>query len=749
MIKCFVTLIIYLTLSSIGFSKCNFSSAEHIEALRDPGEILKIDVKVPKSGKFAKNFLKISTSKSYTIPANLKKNFKADIKVTYKFGVCAYKGRIRQSGDGKDHIKFTGGMPLRSLDIKLSEGNIVGAVRFKLLIPETRNGKNEVLGALILKELGFISPETFEVAAIINGVSANMLFQENAEKELLERNDRREGPMFEGDESLLWSYMGREEFSLKELALSRLTNKDWFLKGSSSQRISLNAYLRLQLAYLESRANPKEKKGIFLRSNTLENEIFSNYFYAVLAMNGSHALNPHNARFYFNSFLDSFEPIFYDGNLNFQDEVILDNVKLGQGFDNSFDAAFKGYLGNFFYNGFNTNFTDLIKNLTNSKSLKWRFLARVKLSDHEAEKFFLKSINIFINNSSELAETINETHGKNSIVSPSKVLVVPLDAYLESQKRLGILQRLVRDIKQDGPNFDIALISGKRKKVDANFLSEMISVGSKKVDRHILVGAASLKYDLKNRKRLSPDFPGEIFSSPKVGIDIDNTKKNITILQKNPKDWVLIRKADMDGWTVYFNGTNQPKPKVSSKEQRFNLQGLTGCLNFYETSFKNSSLISNGGLCEDSINIVKSIGKIDHLTVREAAADAIDIDFSNLNIRNINVDSAGNDCLDVSGGFYTIETFLGNDCGDKGISVGEMSELTVDKAEVTRALLGVSSKDLSNVEIKDARFSEVINCFEAVQKKQEFGGGSITLSQLNCEGDSFMDDQSYSSVKIK
>ena len=33
-----------------------------------------------------------------------------------------------------------------------------------------------------------------------------MLFQEDARKELLERNKRREGPIFEGDESLIWSY---------------------------------------------------------------------------------------------------------------------------------------------------------------------------------------------------------------------------------------------------------------------------------------------------------------------------------------------------------------------------------------------------------------------------------------------------------------------------------------------------------------------------------------------------------------
>ena len=58
-----------------------------------------------------------------------------------------------------------------------------------------------------------------------------MIFQEDSQKELLERNLRREGPILEGDESLLWN---KSSFQLKRLgfediALSRLINYIWFL----------------------------------------------------------------------------------------------------------------------------------------------------------------------------------------------------------------------------------------------------------------------------------------------------------------------------------------------------------------------------------------------------------------------------------------------------------------------------------------------------------------------------------------
>ena len=61
--------------------------------------------------------------------------------------------------------------------------------------------------------------------------------------------------------------------------------------------------------------------------------------------------------------------------------------------------------------------------------------------------------------------------------------------------------------------------------------------------------------------------------------------------------------------------------------------------------------------------------KVDH-----AYADAIDLDFSNVAIKSVEVTGAGNDCLDVSGGNYSLVNARLNKCGDKGISVGEKSK---------------------------------------------------------------------------
>ena len=197
---------IALLLSANIYSKCSFVLGDFIDELDNPSNIELIEVQIPNSSKYAKNVFKIITSRSTNIPEKLRKNFKAKVLVHYSFGICNYQATLRQSGDWKDHINLIDGDPVSSLDVKLKDGNILNAVGFKLLIPQTRYGLNEVLGSLIFRNLGFIAPETFEVNTSVNGVNSIMLFQEKSLKELLERNLRREGPIYEGDETLLWGY---------------------------------------------------------------------------------------------------------------------------------------------------------------------------------------------------------------------------------------------------------------------------------------------------------------------------------------------------------------------------------------------------------------------------------------------------------------------------------------------------------------------------------------------------------------
>jgi hypothetical protein len=134
---------------------CDFSTGDFLEELNRPASILKIEVKVPKSAKFNRNFAKILQTRSQSIPSDLKKSFLANVFVSYEFGTCQYIAKVKQHGDLRDHVSLIDGKPFRSIKVKLKDGNILNAVQFSLLIPETRNNLHEILGSVFIRELGF------------------------------------------------------------------------------------------------------------------------------------------------------------------------------------------------------------------------------------------------------------------------------------------------------------------------------------------------------------------------------------------------------------------------------------------------------------------------------------------------------------------------------------------------------------------------------------------------------------------
>ena len=304
----FIIIIIIFSLKN-SLANCDFDQSKYIREFQDVTSLKSIKINVNKKRKFYKNFARIFSSNSENIPLNLKKKFKADLIVNYNFGSCYYKAQIRQLGDWKDHIKVINGKPIRSLKVNLENGNIFNSVKFKLYIPETRMSYNEILGSILLRKLGFLSPETFETKVILNGSRFNMIFQEDIVKEFLEKNLRREGPIFEGDESLIWSYKNKENFKLEDISLSRLVNNKWFLRGESSEYISLKAFSKLQNSYLHYSDDFPNSLSLF--PNSREDNIFKDYFFILTAMNGWHALRPHNRKFYFNPLLNKFEPFYF------------------------------------------------------------------------------------------------------------------------------------------------------------------------------------------------------------------------------------------------------------------------------------------------------------------------------------------------------------------------------------------------------------------------------------------------------
>ena len=107
----------------------------------------------------------------------------------------------------------------------------------------------------------------------------------------------------------------------------------------------------------------------------------------------------------------------------------------------------------------------------------------------------------------------------------------------------------------------------------------------------------------------------------------------------------------MSGWSVNLESDLEP----SQSEIRTDKNLLTGCLTIYNVEIIQAVLTASQKICEDSINIIRSSGSIEDITVIGAVSDGLDVDFSNLKINNLVVKNSGNDCADFSSGNYNIQ----------------------------------------------------------------------------------------------
>ena len=67
---------------------------------------------------------------------------------------------------------------------------------------------------------------------------------------------------------------------------------------------------------------------------------------------------------------------------------------------------------------------------------------------------------------------------------------------------------------------------------------------------------------------------------------------------------------------------------------------------FLNLEVYNLDIETKNNKCEDAINLINVTGSINSIYIEDSEFDALDIDFSNLQIGEIEVFDAGNDCID-------------------------------------------------------------------------------------------------------
>ena len=169
----------------------------------------------------------------------------------------------------------------------------------------------------------------------------------------------------------------------------------------------------------------------------------------------------------------------------------------------------------------------------------------------------------------------------------------------------------------------------------------------------------------------------KIKSSINTDIVFNEDSNEISVTMNDVEDWILIYDSDLSNIKVRISSDIHNKDNVIPNTSRIDKNGFTGCLSIFNSILKSTILEAENlfNRCEDSINIVRSEGHLSEVNINYASSDALDIDFSNLILENLNISNAGNDCADFSYGNYVVKESKIRNCKDKGISVGEKSDI--------------------------------------------------------------------------
>ncbi len=715
----------------------------------------------------------------------------------------SYKVRMRLKGDWTDHLKGD----QWSFRVKLNKDDaILGMHKFSLHRPQTRNYAGEWLYHQMLADAGIMNLQYHFVMVVLkieDGLNFKVknlglyALEESFDKQVIERNQRREGIIMKLDENLLWkeraafingklnisdlqffNFSPYEQMNVIPFSVKRVVSDSTlfkhFLTGSSLFRDFIN-----------------RKK---LPSEVYNVPLLAKYQAITNLLGANHAMAAHNYRVYYNPVTSKLEPIGFDGNAGrksyyFQDYFGSENDVI---YKKAYVKAVEEITSDEFmeklinWPGFK-EIVILIKNhfpeyewlentlIHNQKTLMKKInpiqSLRVNFVDIKNGNF-----NVSIDNFSRFPVEIHSLiyKGKRSFTTLTEPLILP------HSSRTTVAFPLDH-------NYNNLFTNKKKKKAGFSFKEDILKI---QIQYNIL-GSSQLRtekvlpwnnelnkhaYDDPFQKVPNAhefDFlifdekaktitcmagfwqlqkpltipPGYIFVVG-PGCRLELTSRFISIFSFSPIHFIGTPTNPVEIFSDTNNGGGLfvLNTQDTSIIQNCNFYGLsnpgtkgwsvTGAVNFYEANVRMAHCSFSNNRCEDALNILRSHFEIRNTVFTDIKSDAFDGDFAEGTLRECIFLDIGNDAIDVSGSKLEIDKCIVKNAGDKGISAGENSEITAANVTVINSEVAIASKDKSVFFITNSKFENNRLCFTAFQKKPEFGPADIAangIEFLNCQ----------------
>ena len=672
----------------------------------------------------------------------------------------------------KAKIRIKGGRPIHWADKNASsykidlkgENRIWGMEEFSLQKPITKNYAYEFLFHKLLSKTNNLYLKYFPITLYFNDENRGVYaVEESFSKELLERQKKRNGPIFSLDEGIGEHYpnvnyeLYSESYWIKEYP--ELTKSAFSILNQVKENDNLNF------------------------ENHFDMDKWASYFAVIDLLGSYHGSMAKSVRLYFNPTSAKFEPIGYDAHVgagNFLNFTFTDFLQ-----ENRPNCIYICEDRDWYLKFFKLNNGQL-----NSIFLE-RYIYYLKL--YSSDNF----INEFLKEIKDELDIFNlSVYAENSKVD--KISRKGLGPYLYDDQvifdRANLIKNRINSINID--NFKLSLKGNKlffkdnysnfpvkitTNNCDNNINKTFYLAGNMTIDwndgcKEILIGKENISYVLKeditmSKKTIvnvSKDF-GDLAKHPNIKKIAENTftiSKNIELnknfyIKKNQNfiignnvviklfdNSILFIKGD-----IKFNGTSDKKILVKSdgtgsiifennnveiSNTNFENLGypkldqytLFGGLNFIKSSVILENLTIKDSKSEDAINLINSDTSLENIYLENIQSDAIDIDFGSVKFNKIYCLKIKNDCLDISGAKVDGVALEIDHSLDKGLSIGENATVKIEDVIIQNSKVAIAVKDGSNSYIKN--LNSINNRYDIAlfNKKKEYKNPTLNIKNF-------------------
>ena len=692
---------------------------------------------------------------------------------------------IRLKGDRKIHFQSRENS---SYKLTLKKDNYFNQMKkFSLQKPRIRNYLHEWIFHELLGEGNLIKINYDFYDFYLNGEYQGYYnLEEGFGKTLLERNNRRNGPIFSIFEEIKESSKDQK---------FELYNKNYWTKKENIQ-VAQKAVQNL---------------NNFFSGNASAEDIFDlskwAWFFAVVDLTYTyHGAALKSVKFYFNPINEKIEPIGYDGHRllpNFNKSILSYKPNLNKTiFDLASNKGSYEWIKKFFFQNkkinkeFYREYVKSVNALTNTSFLDNFFKKRTKEIDrinsgiytdnyiydydttresgigiyyydkkdiYRRAEYLLDKIQI---NKNKLFVELNYKELKISSFDKNNVVLIKPKLKCKSND----LTFNNIDLSNNQTNIIIKDLNIFHQCDKISFLSEIDnSEYIYEINKYNNFSDFKNFFNINNYKKYFNEYDNNILKLNKNVSEFKESvyiPKNFTVKISPSQKIILLNEA-----TIY---SNSPWEAVGNKDNKILITGrinnygggliitdtnersifdhvyfeylngfkknlhkggiIMGAINFNNTHVTLKNINVKNIDTEDSINIFNSRFDLENCYFSNIFSDAIDFDFSDGKAKNIEFNTIGNDAIDFSGSKATVENISFNKVGDKVISVGENSLVKIRNLEGKNSLIGVASKDGSSTYLENANFIDVEYPFTAYKKKEVYEFGNLNLNNYSVDG---------------